>query len=126
MRDKAMAYYKKKLLVEPNNTWLRSSLVWTLVTMTAAASVWATMFYASVDSLAVEFRRDREDRARERAEFLDGLHAIRDELRKLITDSVAQRQATGWIDQTRLLNLPLNEALKAKGMPPLIFPDLPR
>lgn len=59
-----------------------------------------------------------EDLQKGQKEVVKSVDQVRDELRKLITDQVAVRQATIWIDLARQLN-------KAK-YPDLIWPDLPR
>lgn len=99
------------VLVEPNNTWLKSSLVWTMIGLTASLTMGGTLMYSKFDTALNTLRGDI-------VEMADSLREIRDELRQSRLDSVAVRQATTWIELARTAN-------KSK-FPELIWPDLPR
>lgn len=104
--------------VDPDNTWVRSSLVYSMLALTASLCVFGTMFYMRVDSMGKEIESDRISREKDRDMFVASMREIRDELRRVAFDTVAARQFDTWVVMFRTLN--------AEKLPSLTIPDLPR
>jgi hypothetical protein len=102
----------------PEKTWFQATFMWACI----ALAVGGTLLYARIDSqigdILATMDRDVKSRDIDRGEVVSSVHEVRDELRKLVTETVAQRQANAWIELARALN-------KAK-FPELVWPDLPR
>lgn len=85
----------------------KSPTVWLLCGLVALG----TLNYAQVTGAISDLQKGQQ-------EVVKSVDQVRDEVRKLIVDQVAVRQATQWIELFRALN-------RAK-YPELVIPDLPR
>ena len=113
---------EKDMLVNPERTWINSRTMWAVVAILATGTFLVASFISemrnAVSTIKETISRDARIHEQDRDQIVSSIREVRDELRKMVTDSVATRQAQQWIDTFRLLN-------KAK-FPELQVPDLPR
>jgi len=83
-------------------TWLRSTTVWSLVVMVVAA----TLIYERMNS-AINRLQDGQ------ASIVTSVGDMRNDLRSLVAENIAQRQFQSWLELLRALN----KDLKVPDMP---------
>lgn len=86
--------------LDPDNTWVKLGTLIAAVVTTGLV----VLLYAGITSSI--------------ADLTKSVDAVRDDVRRLVTDQVAVRQANAWLDLFRAAN-------KGK-FPELVIPDLPR
>lgn len=103
---------------DPRSMWLKSTLVWTMVTLTASVSVGGCVLYFSFLEIGKDMVQLGVDTNRRLDEFNGHLREVRDELRMIATEFVRTRQGQTWIEMARTAN-------HAK-YPDIVWPDLPK
>lgn len=108
----------RDMKLDPQNLWLRAPTVWLLVVIAVGGAVGYTRFSNAIDVIQTTISKDAVAHEKDREAIVESIREVRDELRKLVVDMVATRQAQGWIELFRSAN-------KIK-FPELVIPDLPR
>lgn len=110
------------ILLNPEKTWIRSTTVWAAFGVLVVGAFLLSGFVAemrnAVSTIKETISRDAKIHEEDRVTIVNSIREVRDELRRMVLDSVATRQAQQWIELARAAN-------KAK-YPDLIWPDLPR
>lgn len=106
------------LVVDPNRIGFRGPTVWLLLIIAVGGALGYARFDNAIDTIQNTIVRDAVNHEKDREAIVMSIREVRDEVRKLIVDTVATRQAQAWIELFRSAN-------KAK-FPDLVVPDLPR
>lgn len=104
--------------VDPDKLWLRAPAVWLLLVIAVGGALGYARFDNAVAILQETVARNAKAHAEDRAAIVESIKEVRDELRKLVVDMVATRQAQAWIELFRSAN--------RSKFPELVVPDLPR
>lgn len=110
------------VLLSPEKTWIRSTTVWATIALMVTGAFLLSSFVSemrnAVATIKETISRDAKIHEQDQDQIVSSIREVRDELRKMVLDSVATRQAQQWIELARAAN-------KAK-YPDLVWPDLPR
>lgn len=86
------------LRLDPDKTWLKSTTLWGALIIT----VTGTMLYARMDSairtIQTTIERDAAMHEKDRDAIVGSIREVRDELRKLVGESVSLRQSGAWLE----------------------------
>lgn len=99
------------MLIEPDRTWVKTSMIWTLIALTVSVTAGGTLIYSQVNYSIASLSSDV-------SEMKETLHEVVVELRSFRTEMVSVQQAKNWIETIRVAN-------RIK-YPDLVIPDIPR
>jgi hypothetical protein len=87
-----------ELKVDLERTWLKSTTLWSALIIT----VTGTLLYARMDNAIGTIQKTIETDAamheKDRTQIVDSIREVRDELRKLVSENVSQRQLSAWLE----------------------------
>jgi hypothetical protein len=116
--------------LDPDRTWLKSTTLWSALIIT----VTGTLLYARMDNAISTIQRTIEHDAvlheKDRTEIVDSIREVRDELRKLVSENVSQRQSTAWLELFQITVQAWVDKMRSDNpnlkVPDLKVPALPR
>lgn len=116
--------------LDPDRTWLKSTTLWGALIIT----VTGTMLYARMDSairtIQTTIERDAAMHEKDRDAIVGSIREVRDELRKLVGESVSVRQSGAWLELFQITIQAWVDKLRSDNpgmkVPDLKVPALPR
>jgi len=118
------------ILVDPEKTWLKSTTLWSALIIT----VTGTLLYARMDNairtIQTTIEHDATLHEKDRTEIVGSIREVRDELRKLVSENVSQRQSLAWLDLFQVTVQAWVDKMRSDNptmkVPDLKVPALPR
>jgi hypothetical protein len=116
--------------LDMDRTWLKSTTLWGALAIT----VTGTLLYARMDSAIRTIQQTIEHDAglheKDRTEIVGSIREVRDELRKLVSENVSQRQSGAWLTLFQLTWQAWLDKLRGDNpnlkVPDFKVPELPR
>jgi len=117
-------------LIDPERTWLKSTTLWSALIIT----VTGTLLYARMDNaistIQTTIEHDATLHEKDRTEIVGSIREVRDELRKLVSENVSQRQSLAWLDLFQITVQAWIDRMRSDNptmkIPDLKIPALPR
>lgn len=117
-------------LLDPDRTWLKSTTLWGALVLTATGTLLYARMDSAISTIQATIEQDALLHEKDRDAIVSSIREVRDELRKLVGESVSLRQSGAWIEVFQLTMQAWIDKMRgdnpAMKVPDFKVPALPR
>lgn len=119
-----------ELKVDLERTWLKSTTLWSVVILVVAGTLWFARVDNAIGTIQTTIERDATMHEKDRTEIVSSIKEVRDELRKLVSENVSQRQSSAWLELFQITFQAWVDKIRSDNptfkVPDFKVPSLPR